>query len=91
MLAMQVTLELPEDLAQLLGVGSSDLNRIVLEALILEGLRSGKLSVAQARRILGISSRYEMDGCLKEHGVLLPLTLSDVDRDFETALSFRQQ
>lgn len=85
---MQVTLELPEDLAQRLAVDTNGLSRVVLEALALEGVRSGKLTTAQARRLLGIKSRYEMDGFLKAHGVLLSATLEDVRRDSETALAF---
>ncbi len=88
---MQVTLELPEDLARLLGQNSAGLTRAALEALALEGLRAGKLAVAQARRLIGISSRYEMDGFLKSHGVLLSLTGEDVERDAETARSFRSK
>jgi hypothetical protein len=59
-----------------------------MEALALEGIRSGKLTTAQARRLLGIRSRYEMDGFLKAHGVLFSLTMDDVRRDSETALTF---
>ena len=66
---MEVTLELPEDFALLLGEGSAGLSRLALEALALEGLRTDKITVAQARRLLGIASRYEMDGFLK----LIPL------------------
>ena len=86
---MKVTLELPEDLAQLLGEYSAGVTRAALEALALEGLRAGKLTVAQARRLIGISSRYEMDGFLKSHAVLLSLTVDDIDRDAETARSFQ--
>ena len=89
--AMQVTPELPEDLARLLGENSAGLTRAAPEALALEGLRAGKLTVAQARRLIGISSRYEMDGFLKSHGVLLSLTIDDVERDAETALFFRSK
>ncbi len=85
---MQVTLELPEDLAQRFATDPSGLSRAALEALALEGLRSGRLTTAQARRLLGIASRYEMDGFLKRHGVLLPVTIDDVRRDSETALTF---
>ena len=88
---MQVTLELPEDLARLLGDDSAELSRAALEALALEGLRAGKLSVAQARRLLGLASRYEMDGFLKSHGIMLPLTIGDIERDAETALRFQSQ
>jgi hypothetical protein len=49
--------------------------------------RSGKLTVSQAGRLLGLQSRYEMDGFLKAH-VFLDLTLDDVRRDSDTALAF---
>ena len=87
---MQVTLEVPEDLAQRLAADTDSLSRTALEALALEGVRSGKLTTAQARRLLNIKSRYEMDGFLKAHGVLLPVTIGDVRRDGETALAFRK-
>ena len=85
---MQVTLELPEDLARRFAADASGLSRAALEALALEGVRSGKLTVAQARRLLGIRSRYEMDGLLKAHGVMLSATIDDIRRDSETALAF---
>ena len=43
---MRVTLELPEDLARFLGDDSAELNRGAPEALAVEELRAGKLSVA---------------------------------------------
>ena len=85
---MQVTLDLPEELAQYLGQDARALSRAALEALVLEGTRSGKLSTAQGRRVLGIRTRQQMDAFLKAHGVELPLTLEQVRRDSETALAF---
>jgi hypothetical protein len=85
---MRITLELPEDLARRLAGDASRVPRAALEALALEGVRSGKLTTAQARRLLGIESRYEMDGFLKTHGVLLPVTVEDIRRDSETASAF---
>jgi Uncharacterised protein family (UPF0175) len=78
---MQVTFDVPEELAQYLGQDPQALSRAALEALVLEGIRSGALSVAQARRILGL---------LKSHGVELPLTIEQVRRDSEIALSFSE-
>lgn len=86
---MQVSLEVPEDLALLPGENSAVVSRAALEALALEGLRGEKITVAQARRMLGIASRYEMDGFLKTHGILLPLSVEDIVRDAETAILFR--
>ena len=85
---MQVHLEIPEDLASQLAADPGGVTHAALEAIALEGVRSGKLTVSQARRLLGIASRYEMDGLLKAHGVLLELTLDDVRKDSETALAF---
>ena len=85
---MQVTFELPEDVARHFAEDANGLSRAALEALALEGIRCGKLTAAQARRLLGITSRYEMDGFLKRHGVFLPLTLEDIRRDTEKALEY---
>ena len=85
---MRVTLDLPEELAQYLGRDAHALSRAALEALVLEGVRSGRLSTAQARRVLGFRTRYQMDAFLKTHGLELPLTLDQVRRDSETALAF---
>ncbi len=65
------------------------MSRAALEALALEGLRGEKITVAQARRILGIASRCEMDGFVKVYGKLLPLRVEDIERDAETAIRFR--
>ena len=83
--AMQVSLEIPEDLGRRIAADPGDLPRAALEALALEAVRTGKLTVSQARRLLGIPSRYEMDGFLKAHGVFLDLTIEDVRRDSEVA------
>jgi len=85
---MRITVDIPEDLAQHLAAEASDLSRATLEALALEGVRAGKITTAQARRLLGIQSRYEMDGFLKAHGVLLPLTVEDIRRECEDAARF---
>jgi predicted HTH domain antitoxin len=82
---MLVNLEIPEDLSLKLVDDPAELPRAALEGLALEAIRAGKLTVAQARRLLGIPSRYEMDCFLKKHGVFLNLTLDDVRADSEIA------
>jgi len=85
---MHVAFEVPEDVALLLGENPASLGRAALEALALEGIRAGKITAGQARRLLGIVSRYEMDGFLKAHGVFLPLSTADVELDAATASRF---
>jgi hypothetical protein len=82
---MQVHLDVPEDIARQFAAEPGGITRAALEALAIEGVRSRKLTVHQARQMLGISSRYAMDGFLKAHGVLLPITMEDVVRDSKTA------
>jgi hypothetical protein len=84
---MDVHLEVPEELARQLASDAEDLARVALEALAAEGVRSGKLSVFQARELLGIQSRYEMDGFLKPHGLFLDPTLEDVRKDSDASLA----
>jgi hypothetical protein len=78
---MQVAIELPEDIGEELRAKWQDFPRQVLESVALEGYRSGALTAAQVRQLLGFKSRMEVDPFLKEHGVFLEYTLDDLDRD----------
>ena len=82
---MQITLELPDEIAKQLAAGE-DLSRTALEALVAEGCRAHRLSDHQAAELLGLS-RYELDGFLKVHGVFLDYSISDLE--LETALGER--
>jgi hypothetical protein len=84
---MDVHFEIPEEFARQLAPDAKTLSRAALEALVAEGVRSSKLTTFQARTVLGIRSRHEMDGFLKAHGVFLDLTLDDVRKDSDTALT----
>jgi predicted HTH domain antitoxin len=61
---MQITVELPDDLAE-----HPNAAREALEAFAIEGYRSGALSAYQTRLLLGFETRYELDGFLRDHGV----------------------
>ena len=66
---MQVTLELPEDIAQGLESTWKDLPRAAIESLALEAYRSHALTAAQPRRLLGFETRMQVDAFLKEHEI----------------------
>jgi hypothetical protein len=85
---MDVHLDVPEEVARQFAGEPGGITRVAIEALAMEGVRSGKLTVRQAREMLGIRSRYEMDGVLKAHGVPLPTTLGQIVADSETAIAF---
>ena len=78
---MQITLELPDEIAQQLAEGQ-DLSRAALEALVAEGCRRHRVSDDQAAELLGLN-HYELDGFLKQHGVFLDYTIEDFDRERE--------
>jgi Uncharacterised protein family (UPF0175) len=88
---MQTTLEVPEDIARQFADDPTGLSRAAVEALAIEGVRSGKLSAGQARRLLGMYTTSEVDAFLKEHAVYLPVTAEDVDRDAERSRTFRNR
>jgi hypothetical protein len=85
---MQVQIDIPDEIASEFSELPGGIGRAAVEALALEGVRSGRLAERQARLMLGIATRYEMDGFLKSHGVFLPDTLESVIRDSETAANF---
>jgi hypothetical protein len=88
MVSVQVQFDIPDEVALQFSQQPGGVGRAAVEALATEGVRSGRLIEHQARVLLGITTRYEMDGSLKAHGILLPDTLENILRDSETAASF---
>jgi hypothetical protein len=85
---MQITLELPEDIAQGLESKWRDLPRAALESLALEAYRSRALTAAQLRRLLGFQTRMQVDAFLKEHEIY-DYTAEDFEQDRETLRQLR--
>ncbi|MGB9180493.1 MAG: UPF0175 family protein [Pyrinomonadaceae bacterium] len=81
---MQVIIDLPEDIARLLQANQQSVERSVLEAIALEGYRSGKLTQAQVRKILGFQTALQVDAFLKAHDVYMDYSVEDLERDRET-------
>jgi predicted HTH domain antitoxin len=80
---MQVTVELPDEIARRLAERQPDLSRAVLEATAIEAVRDGVISAGKAAEMLSVS-RDTMDGILKRAEVYLDYTLEDLERDRET-------
>jgi predicted HTH domain antitoxin len=79
-----VTISLPDELLAAFSAQGQDLSRAALEALALEAYRSRRISAALLRQLLGLQTRMQVDGFLKDHGVELEYTMEDLDRDRET-------
>jgi predicted HTH domain antitoxin len=83
---MQVTVEIPDEIAQRLTPNGQDPARTTLEAVAIEGYRSGALTAHQTRRLLGFETRYELDGFLKAHNVWEhAYSLEDFEHDLQSA------
>ena len=80
---MEVTLHLPDDVAQRLAAGG-DVSRRALGALALQSYRDQALTLYQVSEMLGLS-RVETEDFLGRHQVPLSV-IADVDLDREAAL-----
>ena len=80
---MKLNVQIPDDLASRLSAAGADLSRRALEAFALEEYKSGRVTQAELRRLLGFGSRYQLDGFLKAHDVWIDYTLEDAKRERE--------
>lgn len=87
---MRVSFEIPDELAAVLTAPGEDPARAALEAWGLEAYRQRKLSAFQLRTLLGIESRYELDGFLKQHRVET-YTVEDWEKDWVAIQEHRAQ
>jgi len=81
---MEITVHLPDDLAQW-----ADPGRQALEALAVDGYRSGAFTQYQAAQILGMS-RLEFEGLLKQRDVQEnAYDVEDFEDDLRTARALK--
>lgn len=71
----------PQSEQELHEVFGPNLKKAALEALALIGYRSGKLSLAQVRRLLGFDNRWQTENWLGEQGVTWNYNLEDLEID----------
>lgn len=78
---MNLTVEIPDDVAARLSVAGGDLSCRALEALIAEEYRQGRLTKPDLRRVLGFQTSDQIDTFLKAHEVWIDYTLADLERE----------
>lgn len=78
---MQITLEVPEDIANALGGGPMAIDRAALEGLAAEGYRTGLLSETQIMRLLSFPSRFAVHDWLRERQIPYRYTEADLSGD----------
>jgi len=80
---MQVTVELPDEVARRWGETPDAVGRHVLEDAAIEGYRAGRLSHRLAGEMLGLDY-WQTETFLKERGVPLNYSTADLQADSAT-------
>ncbi|HEY1217759.1 MAG TPA: UPF0175 family protein [Bryobacteraceae bacterium] len=80
---MELTVQIPDDLARSMSGSGEDLARRALDALALEEFKSGRLTKPELRRLLGFGTRYRLDGFIKAHDVYEDYTMQDLEQELE--------
>jgi len=81
---MEVTLRIPDEVAERLSAAGGDVSRRVLEAVALESYREQTLTLFQVSEMLGLS-RVQTEDFLGRHHVALSV-IDKADLDCEAAL-----
>jgi len=66
---MNVTVEIPDDIAPRLAAAGRDLSRAALEMIAAEAYREDRITKPELQSLLGIETSYQLDGFLKAHGI----------------------
>ncbi len=79
---MSLSIELPDDVRNVLEGRWGDLSRHVRETMALDGFRQGLLNLAQVRRLLGLATGWEAQQFLGRNGVaVFDFEPSELDRE----------
>lgn len=81
---MEVSLQVPDDIAERLTASRTDLPRQALEALATAAYRAGVLTSQEVERMLGFASRWQTETFLRQAGAYLDYTEDDLLQDLES-------
>ncbi len=86
---MQITVEIPDEIAQRLDQTEGKLSRRLLEIIIADAYSNGKISTAEVGQMLQLPSRLTVHAFLKRMGVYLNYDERDLEQDLQTLKEFR--
>ena len=78
---MDLTVQIPDDIATRLAAGGCDLSRRALEALVAEEYKHERISKPELQRLLGLETSFQVDEFLKAHDVWIEYTPEDAERE----------
>jgi len=82
---VQVTLNIPDDLAAHLIDAGKDPSQAALEAVAVEGYRTERLTESEVRQMLGYETRMQVHALLAEHDVCLHYTREHLQQDIDAS------
>lgn len=88
---MQITIEIPDEIAQRLDQPKENLSRRLLEVIVADAYASNKINTAEVRQILQLPSRLETHIFLKRMGVYLNYDEAELEQDLQTLKELRAQ
>jgi hypothetical protein len=80
---MQVTVEIPDQFVRHVVPAGRDAARSLLEESVAGAYRDGRLTMEQARELLGFGTRMQVDAFLQQHEIY-DYTVEDLDKDMTT-------
>lgn len=88
---MQITVEIPDDIAQRLDQTKEALSHRFLELIVTDAYRCGKISTAEVGQILQLPTRLATHAFLKQMGTYLNYDEAELELDLQTLKEFRAQ
>ena len=88
---MQITVEIPDDIAQRLDPIEGTLSHRLLELIVADAYRCGKVTTAEVGQVLHLPTRLATHAFLKRMGTYLNYDEVELDQDLQTLKKFRAQ
>lgn len=88
---MEITVQIPDDIIQKLGQDKNQLSRQVLEFIVVDAYRRGKISTAEVGQSLELPNRLATHAFLKRMGTYLNYDAVELEQDLQTLEKLRSQ
>jgi predicted HTH domain antitoxin len=88
---MQILIALPDDVVHSLETKWGNLERKLLEMLVIQAYSDGSISVGKVRELLDMKTRLEVDDFLQEKGINLAYDEVELKSDRQTHEQLRQE
>jgi predicted HTH domain antitoxin len=78
---MQIQIALPDDVARDLTAKWGNLERQILEIVVVQAYQDGVISAGKVRQLLGMATRLDVDAFLKQKGAFLHYNQDELEAD----------